>query len=114
MQRRVRESATYLAQAGDGELAQYIVRLCELLDGRWLVHLMALPWDNHVAENTFATAPQACAAADALYAMGLDGGRWDIRRWGWRRPESAAGPAYEVGAGHTSRTSSSSGSASTR
>ena len=89
----MRESATYLAQAGDGELAQYLVRLCELRDGRWVVHLMALPWDSsHVGENTFTTAAQVCEAADALYAMGLDGGRWDIRRWGWRRPEPAGGP----------------------
>ena len=75
---------------------------------------MALPWDSHVAENTFATAAQACEAADALYARGVDGGRWDIRRWGWMRPEPAAGPAYATGPGHTSRKSSSSGSASTR
>ena len=75
MQRWVRESATYLAQDGAGERAQYVVRLCELPDGRWLVHLMALPWDNHVAENTFTTVGQACQAADVLYAMGLDGGR---------------------------------------
>jgi hypothetical protein len=50
---------------------------------------MALPWDNHVAENTFATAEKACEAADALYAMGLGGGRWDVRRWGWQRPAAA-------------------------
>ena len=86
VQRRVRESATYLARADGGELAEYLVRLCELPDGRWLVHLMALPWDSHVAENTFTTAEQACKAADALYAMGLDGGRWDVRRWGSQRP----------------------------
>lgn len=86
VQRRVRESATYLARGDDGELAEYLVRLCELPDGRWLVHLLALPWDSHVAENTFTTAEQACEAADALYAMGLDGGRWDVRRWGWQRP----------------------------
>ena len=56
VRRRVRESATYLAQAGGGELAQYLVRLCELPEGRWVVHLMALPWDSsHVAENTFTT-----------------------------------------------------------
>jgi hypothetical protein len=79
--RRVRESATYLAQAGDGELAEFLVRVCELPDGRWNVHLMALPWeDSHVAENTFPTAEQACEAADALYARGLDSGRWDVRR----------------------------------
>jgi hypothetical protein len=41
--RRVRESATYLAQAGNGELAEYLVRVCGLPDGRWNVHLMALP-----------------------------------------------------------------------
>lgn len=92
MRRRVRESATYLDAAGDGELAQYLVRLCELPDGRWAVHLMALPWDDRQTENTFATVQLACAAADALYAMGLDGGRWDIRRWGWRRPEPVSGP----------------------
>ena len=86
-QRRVRESATYLAQVDNGELAKYLVRLCELPDGRWNVYLMALPWDSREAENTFITAREACEAADALYAMGLDGGRWDIRRWGWRRPE---------------------------
>jgi hypothetical protein len=89
MRRLVRESATYLAHAGDGELAQYLVRLCELPDGRWNVHLMALPWDSHVAENTFASPEQACEAADALYAMGLDGGRWDVRRWGWQRPPAS-------------------------
>ena len=99
-QRRVRESATYLARAGDGELAQYLVRLCELPDGRWLVHLMALPWDSHVAENTFATAELACGAADALYAMGLDGGRWHVRRWGWRRPTAVrANPGVSTGRG---------------
>lgn len=87
-QRRVRESATYLARAGDGELAQYLVRVCELPDGRWTVFLMALPWDDHQVENTFTTAGQACEAADALYAMGLDSGRWDVRRWGWQRPGS--------------------------
>ena len=97
MPRRVRESATYLAQAGDGDVAEYVVRLCELPDGRWIVHLMALPWDNHVAENTFATAEQACQATDALYAMGLDGGRWDIRRWRWRRPEPTATPSAASG-----------------
>jgi hypothetical protein len=96
---RVRESATYLARASDGELAQYLVRLCELPNGRWNVHLMALPWDSHEAENTFSTAEQACEVADALYAMGLDGGRWDTRRWGWRRPEPAAGPSGAVGQG---------------
>ena len=78
----------YLAQADDGETAEYLVRVCEMPDGRWSVHLMGLPWDNnHVAENTCATAQQACAAADALYTKGLNGGRWEIRRWGWRRPE---------------------------
>ena len=87
MRRLVRESATYLAQTGEGELAKYLVRLCELPNGRWNVYLMALPWNSHEAENTFATVAQACDAADALYAMGLDGGRWDVRRWGWRRPE---------------------------
>jgi len=36
VRRRVRESATYLARAGDGEVAQYLVRLCELFDaGGW-------------------------------------------------------------------------------
>ena len=79
--RHVRESATYLAQAGDGEFAAYLVRLCELVDGRWSVFLMALPWDNREAENTFAAPQPACEAADALYAMGGDSGRWDIRRW---------------------------------
>jgi hypothetical protein len=89
-QRRVRESATYLARDGDSERAEYLVRLCELPDGRWCVHLMALPWDSgHVAENTFASAELAGAAADALYGMGLDGGRWDVRRWGWQRPSAA-------------------------
>jgi hypothetical protein len=102
MQRWVRESATYLVQAGEGEFAEYLVRLCELPDGRWGVHLMALPWDDHVAENAFPTAEQACEAADALYAMGLDGGRWDIRRWGWRRPEPAAGEAIAGQKGHGS------------
>jgi hypothetical protein len=90
------ESATYLAQADDSERAEYLVLLCELPDGRWLVHLMALPWDNHVAENTFATAQQACEAADSLYGMGLDGGRWDVRRWGWQRPAPAPAPASGV------------------
>jgi hypothetical protein len=84
--RRVRESATYLAKAGDGERAEYLVRVCELPSGRWNVHLMALPWDNHEAENTFASAQKACEAADALYGMGLDDGRWHVRRWGWQRP----------------------------
>ncbi|MFI6079226.1 hypothetical protein ACIA5C_47770 [Actinoplanes sp. NPDC051343] len=102
LQRRVRESATYLAQADGGETAEYLVRVYEMPDGRWRVHLMGLPWDNsHVAENTFATAQQACAAADALYTKGLDGGRWDIRRWGWRRPEPmshrGAGPQAQDG-----------------
>ncbi|MCM4083926.1 hypothetical protein [Paractinoplanes hotanensis] len=81
--RRVRESATYLA---DGVQAQYLVRVCELTDGRWTVFLMALPWDDCEVENTFATDKEACEAADALYAMGLDGGRWDVRRWSWQRP----------------------------
>jgi hypothetical protein len=84
--RRVRESATYLVRADGGERAEYLVRLCELPDDRWNVHLTALPWDNHETENTFATAQQACEAADALYGMGLDDGRWDVRRWGWQRP----------------------------
>jgi hypothetical protein len=86
--RRVRESATYLARSGGGELAQYLVRLCELPDGQWLVHLMALPWDGHVSETTFATVQQACEAADTLYAKGRDGGRWDIRHGSWQRPPS--------------------------
>jgi hypothetical protein len=75
-------STTYLAEAGAGELAQYLVRLSELPDGRWNVHLMVLRWDKRETENTFAAAEQACEAAGALYAMGLDGGRWEIRRWG--------------------------------
>jgi hypothetical protein len=97
---RVRESAVYLAEAatdagvgGAVEQAAYLVRLGETPDGTWYVHLMALPWDSHIAENTFATAQQACEAADALYAMGTAGGRWDVRRWGWQRPQPPAGPA---------------------
>jgi hypothetical protein len=82
----VRESATYLARADDGERAEYLVQLCELPGDRWNVHLMALPWDSHAAENTFSSAQQACEAADALYRMGSDDGRWDVRRWGWQRP----------------------------
>ena len=98
VRRRVRESATYLARAGDGEVAQYLVRVCELPDGRWIVHLMALPWDSsHVTESTFGTPEQACGAADALYAMGVDGGRWDVRRWGWQRPPARANPSTATG-----------------
>ena len=98
MQRRVWESATFLAQAGEGELAEHLVRLCELPDGRWSVFLMELPWSRE-AENTFTTPQQACEAANALYAIGLDGGRWVIRRWGCQRPEPAAGPSTVAGQG---------------
>jgi hypothetical protein len=49
---------------------------------------MALPWDGRDAENTSASAEREWLAADPLCAHRNDG-RWQVRRWGWRRPTCA-------------------------
>ena len=63
MRRLVLESVSYLAQADDGELAAYLVRLCELPDGGWNVHLMGTGLGYLEAGNSFATPKQGCEAA---------------------------------------------------
>jgi hypothetical protein len=53
------------------------------------VFLMELPWGGHETERLYDTLAEACEDADKVYAMGVDGGRWDVQRWDWQRPPAA-------------------------
>lgn len=86
----VRETATFLAQIENGELAQYRLLLCELRGGRGYVFLMELPWGGHETERFYDTLAEACDAADTLYQLGEGAGVWRIERYGWQRPAAPA------------------------
>lgn len=98
----VRETATFMAQIENGELAQYRLLLGELRDGRGYVFLMELPWGAHETERFYDDLAEACEAADTLYQLGQGAGIWRIQRYGWQRP-TAPGTAGSAAASPTVR-----------